>query len=408
MGAIHPKLFFTILLQTGMPMKATKFTNALISRIKSIVDGGSRDEYKAIANEFGIPAEYQNDMGRLVLRAEIEENSIPLEDLFLNEIKKYCRREKDLRCQVRGVLDHLAKNNLSSKTKFNNNADATVLILDKRHLGLPEGSHLSANAVIELSAIECLDFVDLSRFAEVEKKKLCDAFFYANELIPHTNIFGSGYFFEHNKILTAAHVLDAAFYSGISAENKNLDSLIFIRGHWDFGANGKINVSADQMYVFDEQTVFPEGQVFNGAEHGDIAWVKVRKMYSDGNDSLVYKGSMNGIATEASLAPGMPLYALGHGLGVPMKLSFKGISEGMSAIAPPYFNCDLNILPGASGSPVFDSNSHQLVGIISGLHVLHANYIPQKDCLMPEIDMGGIKSGVATPVFPLLETIKNI
>lgn len=59
--------------------------------------------------------------------------------------------------------------------------------------------------------------------------------------------------------------------------------------------------------------------------------------------------------------PGRPVYTLGHPLGLPLKLATGGVvlSAGEGA-----FRTSLDTFAGNSGSPVFDADSHALVGLV--------------------------------------------
>jgi len=84
-----------------------------------------------------------------------------------------------------------------------------------------------------------------------------------------------------------------------------------------------------------------------------------------------------------------------------MKLSFGGkIQDEIYANTSAMFTCDMNILPGSSGAPIFDAESHQLVGIISGLHEIYTDPVPYGNCVNLKINMEGKFSGVATHIAP--------
>jgi hypothetical protein len=65
------------------------------------------------------------------------------------------------------------------------------------------------------------------------------------------------------------------------------------------------------------------------------------------------------------------VYAVGHGLGLPVKVSFDGVvKEG--SMRSTYYETSLTLLGGNSGSPVFFADTHELAGIyMRGVKKLH-------------------------------------
>ena len=59
--------------------------------------------------------------------------------------------------------------------------------------------------------------------------------------------------------------------------------------------------------------------------------------------------------------PGRAVYTLGHPLGLPLKLATGGVVLGASSGT---FRTSLDTFAGNSGSPVFDADSHALVGLV--------------------------------------------
>jgi hypothetical protein len=59
---------------------------------------------------------------------------------------------------------------------------------------------------------------------------------------------------------------------------------------------------------------------------------------------------------------GRELYSLGHGLGLSLKVSYDGTVIRVVKHMP-YFETNLSLLGGNSGSPVFDAITHELLGI---------------------------------------------
>ena len=245
--------------------------------------------------------------------------------------------------------------------------------------------------------------LDLSQYTRNEAHRdlpLCKKFFYANELTPDTDIYGTGFFIDEDKVLTAAHVLEAAYFEGVSPND-----LMFIRGLIGWSSEmDKIEVYEDQLYVLDEPGIIISDQMRYGNQRGDMAWIKVKPLYKGKTYPLVH----NGASPAPLMKPTQAVYALGHGLGVPMKLSYNGkIQDATYNDSLALFTCDMSVLPGSSGSPIFDSNSHKLVGIISGLHEIYTEADIGERCANLNIDMNGVFSGVATYIDPFRSRIKQ-
>lgn len=65
--------------------------------------------------------------------------------------------------------------------------------------------------------------------------------------------------------------------------------------------------------------------------------------------------------SEKKITYDKPVYIIGHPVGLPLKYS-SGAS--VSDINEAYFSADLNVYNGSSGSPVFDSETHEVIGIV--------------------------------------------
>ncbi|MBL7797340.1 MAG: trypsin-like peptidase domain-containing protein [Saprospiraceae bacterium] len=383
-------------------MALVKFTIDERTELRNILHDEDESRYQSFVEEKKLHACYSTSMGRLMLAAECEANTQVQQADPDRRLFRVCKRNDDKRCQAGHVLS-----NLKSRSKwggfgsrlgndyyaFLRNAEATVQIVDKSGLIIDEKPN--ADGKISLKSIEALDKLALSRFARNEAHRnlpLCDDAYYANERIPDTTICGSGFFIEHNKVVTAAHVLKEAFKRGISPQN-----LMFIRGHYVYNTQATtIEVWPNQLYLLDESELLISEQTRDGKQRGDMAWVRAIPYF----EGITYPFLWNGLAP--MLENTCPhIYGLGHGLGLPMKLSFGGRVQDMTYNGTSaMFTCDMNILPGSSGSPIFDANTHRLLGIVSGLHKIYTDTEHRDDCVKVIIDMSGKYSGVATHIAP--------
>lgn len=382
-------------------MALVTFSESQRSSLQNILDAGDEARYQAFLKACDLHTCYASDMGRLMLAAETEAGFSHLPKASRTEsdrLFQICKQKEDMRCQVGQVLSNLKSRSETSAWlshsyhAFRRNAKATVQIVDKSGLEI-EGP--DKDGKISIRGIECRDGLNLSIFARNnahQSMPLCDEYFYANELIPKTRIYGSGFFIDHDKLVTAAHVLNEAFAAKAKPEN-----LLFIRGRYVYETGTpKITLNEDQLYRLDQPKILIRDQIRNGGPESDMAWVKVRPYFKD----KPYPFEWNGFFPEP-VKKEAAVYALGHGLGVPMKLSFEGkIEDETYANTSAMFTCDLNILPGSSGAPIFDANSHQLVGVISGLHEIYTEPVPRGNCVNLKINMEGKLSGVATHIAP--------
>jgi hypothetical protein len=64
---------------------------------------------------------------------------------------------------------------------------------------------------------------------------------------------------------------------------------------------------------------------------------------------------------EKAIYRNQPVYIFGHPCGLPLKYSAGARVRG---IYEPFFSADLNVYCGSSGSPVFDSNTHEVIGMV--------------------------------------------
>ena len=160
---------------------------------------------------------------------------------------------------------------------------------------------------------------------------------------------GTGCFVRKNLVLTAAHLLFSP------RENLVWKDLRFIRAYDN--AEGSQIVSEHQIYRPVKNSNGPLAyQVSNTAT--DWALIEVAPMADDPEFNLVPR------LCTTPLLKGHPIYAIGHGLGLALKISNTESSVLANDLLRPYFECDLPLLVSSSGSPVFCAISHQLVGII--------------------------------------------
>jgi hypothetical protein len=65
--------------------------------------------------------------------------------------------------------------------------------------------------------------------------------------------------------------------------------------------------------------------------------------------------------SKKEITPGKPVYIIGYPVGLPLKYSPEA---SVGKINEAYFSADLNVYNGSSGSPVFDRETHEVIGIV--------------------------------------------
>lgn len=352
---------------------------------------------------------YRSSIGSLIFESVLdqvsnEDETDKNEDGFMRALKDKFFRLEDKRCEIGQVLSHTKKNGYYRRKRFEENANSVVLILakDKTTLPIPD-----ANDELVLESKVCSELLDFRSFdPSYAGKKLCHSFFYHDELIPNCSIFGSGCFIAPNRILTAAHVLEA-----IADLKTNPDDLLFIRGYWAY--NGKdmkeIRINKDQIYVLNQKELIENEHIIYG-KTGDIAWLQVKPLYhsSGMNDAAGYTGKLNIVSGQDPAPPkiGNPTYAVGHGLGVCMKLSFGSSVEFTDPLG--WMGGDMDVFPGNSGSPIFHSNTHELIGVVSGANGLAINIqadIPlESNCISIKIEKDGVLTVINSQYRSIIKT----
>lgn len=152
----------------------------------------------------------------------------------------------------------------------------------------------------------------------------------------------TGFLVKKNLIATACHCLDKC----------NLKDLLFVFGYRITDSLGAINnILPQNIYKGVEIIKKVYKRLDNGGSGSDWALVKLDREV-EGQEIITL--------SKKELICHKNVYIIGHPVGLPLKYS-DGAS--ISNISDAYFSADLNVYCGSSGSPVFDSETHEVIGI---------------------------------------------
>lgn len=196
-----------------------------------------------------------------------------------------------------------------------------------------------------------------------ENYDICKESLYAEQLSAFS--FGTGFFIKKNVIATAAHVVVG---NGI-----DIDKIRFVYGYQivkedDFSRH----IIVPKSNVFRVSRVagnLPPGQFEYFVDGSDWALMEVTNAYEGFKSPDITPVER---ITARTVKPEDQVYSIGHGLGLPLKISFDGRVK--NNIQQNYFETSLTLLGGNSGSPVFFADTHELAGIyIRGVKKLVLN-----------------------------------
>ncbi len=114
------------------------------------------------------------------------------------------------------------------------------------------------------------------------------------------------------------------------------------------------------------ETRVPNENIYTGVEIIQSAY---KRMDTGGNGSdwalvrLDHDVVGHSVVTfpHVEISCNQPVYVIGHPCGLPLKYA---AGATVQEIESAYFSADLDVFSGNSGSPVFDGNTHELVGIV--------------------------------------------
>lgn len=150
----------------------------------------------------------------------------------------------------------------------------------------------------------------------------------------------TGFLVKEDMIATAGHCLD----------EKNIKDLCFVFGYKMVDSTGKVP-EIQQKDIYKGVRIIHRICKRNGNQ-SDWALVKLDRKV-EGQEIVTL--------SRKEIATNKPIYIIGHPVGLSLKYS---PGARLRDISDAYFSADLNVYNGSSGSPVFDSETHEVIGIV--------------------------------------------
>ncbi len=265
---------------------------------------------------------------------------------------------EELKQYVYGLIQSANNNGVSTSIKeklavllfeqLDRNFKNTVLVVEAKYLEIVDENYYRLTSELLVN-----------RSMKKGEYSICKNIPFANQ--PSAYAKGTGFFIRKDVIATAAHIL---------LPNRNLRDFRFIKNYHkavdtDFGKG--ILIHKEDIYT---PITDLKDEIFDYSRRNqDWALIKVDK----NNDSSV----------DISMSPikyKQEVYCIGHGLGLPKKISYNGTIINLQSTKQ-YFECKLSTYAGNSGSPIFDSNTHKLVGmLIRGKTRIYLTEQPKGQC----------------------------
>jgi hypothetical protein len=176
----------------------------------------------------------------------------------------------------------------------------------------------------------------------------------------------TGFLVKDDMIATAGHCLD----------QQNIEDLCFVFGY-------KMVDPTGQVPDIRQKDIYKGVKIIHRIckRKGNLSdWALVRLDRKVGGREPV-------ILSKREITPGKPVYIIGYPVGLPLKYSPEA---SVGSIGKAHFSADLNVYNGSSGSPVFDRETHEVIGIVVRGH--NRNFRLVQGCwrsvIYPRTDMG--------------------
>lgn len=272
--------------------------------------------------------------------------------------------------------------------KFQDNLDSILLITTLEAVLSNQDRTIDQLGADETITLKLADRSNLQICIEENKYKFSEDLFRVSNYNPVPQCLGTAFFVNEKTAATAAHVL------------MDVDTTLLVQGFYA-KTNGLITIKKENLYRV--------SKIYN-----DIAG------YSDENPETredwkffevepYVQGQRNANFVKPAAEPvtcGKDLYCLGHGLGLPIILSWNGWVH-KSIRNHNSFYCKLETYPGNSGSPVFDMETHEIVGILAGQEAMDPK--PADDgAITYKLFMAGDYGARCSHYYRLLDRMKTL
>jgi len=233
-------------------------------------------------------------------------------DVIISELRK---REKaiygtDTRCEIHELTD----------ARIEENAKAVCTIIETRN------TTDNGNGTTTLHGIRFQDFANL-----------CDCEKYKNQPVVST---GTAFLVDPSIIITAAHCID---------EN-NINNFQIIFGF-------EILNGGATRTIIDNKNIYTASKILGWRleDSTEIDWAVVQL-----NRPVLDKKPLVCDFTESSNI-GDSIYCIGHPTGLPKKIAIDG---QINSANKHFYTANIDTYAGNSGSPIFNSQSHKVIGIL--------------------------------------------
>ncbi len=277
-------------------------------------------------------------------------------------------RLEDDRAEIFPLLSEFKNDTYTDLPKLDRNARSVVLVVRKRDL-----RHYGTDKDGDIYCLTSKKLKDRKVVTGTEKLSFDEKIKLANQR--SANALGTGFLYKKDAsvyVVTAGHVIFPTFL------DIDLEDIRFVQNY----CIDKNKNYENKIIIHEKDVLRPKRQLLEKEKNfelstggKDYAIVEIEskeglkascltsKNISSIRENKVQEDNANG--NEKVHEEAQHVYGLGHGFGLPLKFSPCGkILKPAPVLHEELFNCELDFFSGNSGSPVFDTETHQLVGML--------------------------------------------
>lgn len=187
-------------------------------------------------------------------------------------------------------------------------------------------------------------FFNLAGLSLIRAKAVCPTERFAQQMVVARC---SAVLVTSNRMLTAGHCIQ-------NQEQCERTNVVFNFFHYEDSSRDSV-VQANQVYKCKKLLGRKQGRADND-DSQDYALFELDRV----NEAT----SPVNMQVTNDLQPGLSVYTLGHSMGLPMKFADGRVLSNKAS--DNMFRADLDAFSGNSGSPVFNSSSHTMIGLFVG------------------------------------------